>query len=198
MPSSNYEYVKLGAHKNPDFSTRKIVPISEWRTHPGAKPHNGPKQHRMWSDNTGGVDSDYSILILGQQVQFTDNIQPVCLPSKLLPNKDYALKEVWVSGWGYTHVGSNNGKVNYGKSSEFPKRVKLIVRDEATCRRNDKIHCEFCGRSTMLCAYGAGMYNATINTDSCQGDSGGNLFYVSYQIIGVSINVAAIRSTKTK
>ena len=184
LPLRNFKYVKLGAHKRSDVGNNKyydgtVVPILEWKTYPGAKPRKGPKVHGLWNDGTGGVDADFSILVLGKNVQFTNHIRPVCIPLK--KDQDYTNKEVWVSGWGNTKLGLKGGKTEYQKSGEVPKRVKLVVRDEKTCEdisfSEIGVNCEYCGRPTMICAYGVERFNATVNTDTCLGDSGGNIFY---------------------
>ena len=176
-----FKYVKLGAHSRSDRSTGEMIPITSWKTYPKARPNKGPQQQGWWDIDTGGVDSDFSILVLAWRVTFTKYIQAVCLPSAELPNSSYREKRVWVSGWGYTFVGLDRYlKAEYGRMSDTPKKVVQVVKDESSCRAHYRINCEFCGRSTMLCAYGEHQYNSTVNTDSCQGDSGGKRIFILF------------------
>ena len=154
-----------------------MVPVSKWVTHKDARALHGPSMPGHWDImKAGGADTDISIIVLARNVKFTSHIQPICLPSK--PDQEYSEMEMYVSGWGNTQMLKNQkGEINGHVTSDVPKRAKLIGISARNCRRRYKIDCDFCGKRTMLCAYGAKQYNRTINEDSCGGDSGGNIIY---------------------
>ena len=145
------------------------VAISKWITYKDARPLSGNVTHGNWSHKAGGVDQDISILVLARNVKFTIHVQPICLPSK--PNQEYSEKEMYVSGWGLTRILRNKeGVVDEYTQSNVPKRVKVM--GVSGCHGTG---CQFCKKRTMICGMGAKQYNATINEDSCGGDSGGNI-----------------------
>ena len=169
------KYVKVGEHSLKEVTSyEQSVPIFKWVTYKNARPERGPKQYGQWIRETGGIDGDYSILVLGKEVRFTQHVQPICLPP--LPDQTHSnFKVAWVSGWGYTKVNLNKGIVEYGELSDVPKRVPMLTINAKTCRGNSlRINCKFCETSTMICAYGKEKFNSSINVDSCMGDSGGN------------------------
>ena len=101
------KYVKVGEHSLKEVTSyEQSVPIFKWVTYKNARPERGPKQYGQWTKPTGGIYGDYSILVLGKEVRYTQHVQPICLPP--LPDQIHSNgKVVWVSGWGYTKVNSN-------------------------------------------------------------------------------------------
>ncbi|KAJ8668462.1 hypothetical protein QAD02_010125 [Eretmocerus hayati] len=112
-------------------------------------------RHELYFRNSTYLVNDIALLELEKTVRFTEEIQPICLPSKpYLPNL------LTVIGWGITEYG-----------------LKSQTLLEATVPRVDKQECElvykgfrFSGLNpNQICAGGEG------NKDSCSGDSGGPL-----------------------
>jgi len=98
---------------------------------------------------------DMSLLQLAQPVQFTDHIQPVCVPK----NVDNLLVEgtpCFVTGWGATSEG--------GPVSNHLQQVIVPFLTPEHCMQEYPNMID----DTMVCAGRAGV-------DSCQGDSGGPL-----------------------
>ena len=156
------------------------VPISKWITHRDARPLSGPVEHGHWSHQAGGVDQDISMLVLSRNVHFTAHVNKICLPSK--PDQEYAEKEMFVSGWGFTQIlrDPTTGVVDEWTQSNVPKRVKLIGVSGRLCRLRHRAGCHHCRKPTMICAIGIKQYNVTINEDSCGGDSGGMFMRYPY------------------
>ena len=162
----------VGGHNKSEIDGQ-LVSISQWFTHKDAVPSYGPKEQGHWDyPNTGSVDRDISIVILAKDVQFTKEIQPICLP--LVDNQDYLNAVTFVSGWGVTKVLDVDGKKEYKEMSDVPQRVMQITMSEDKCNKLNMNECNYCGESTTLCAFGSKKFNETINEDSCGGDSGGN------------------------
>jgi len=98
---------------------------------------------------------DMSLLRLTQPVQFTDHIQPVCLPA----NVDDLLvegKPCFVTGWGATSEG--------GPVSANLQQVIVPFLTPEHCMQEYPNMID----DTMVCA-------GRVGVDSCQGDSGGPL-----------------------
>jgi secreted trypsin-like serine protease len=98
---------------------------------------------------------DMSLLRLTQPVQFTDHIQPVCLPA----NVDDLMvegKPCFVTGWGATSEG--------GPVSNNLQQVIAPFLTLAHCQQEYPNMID----DTMICA-------GRVGIDSCQGDSGGPL-----------------------
>ena len=120
---------------------------------------------------SGILDWDFATVVLKYNVKFTNEIQPICLPT----TTDYAYsgKHVVVSGWGNTAMHLNaTGSPFSAKKSDVLKQTGLFVVNENTCRQSWKVNFN---ENTMICAYGAKHFNKTIVMDACQGDSGGNV-----------------------
>jgi len=98
---------------------------------------------------------DISLLKLSQPLQWTDHIQPVCIPK----NVDDLLVDnttMWVTGWGATSEG--------GPVSKQLRQVSVPSLSMAHCQQEYPNQVD----DTMICAGRKGV-------DSCQGDSGGPL-----------------------
>ncbi|XP_063985537.1 CLIP domain-containing serine protease HP8-like [Diachasmimorpha longicaudata] len=101
--------------------------------------------------------NDIALLRLTREVQFTDYVQPICLPktNKLPPR-------FWVAGWGKTEFRSSS-----------PIKLKLAVPfvNQSICENKYGMYNVRLG-SSQVCAGGE------IGKDSCRGDSGGPLMSV--------------------
>ncbi|KAK4881498.1 hypothetical protein RN001_004817 [Aquatica leii] len=111
--------------------------------------------HPRYSKKTG--DNDIGLLRLQYNINYTDFIQPICLPLGEGLIEKYT-KELTVSGWGATERGP---------SSEVKLKLQLPVLPYAMCQQKF-------GRianitDNQICAGGEK------GKDACQGDSGGPL-----------------------
>nr|CAB3264947.1 plasminogen-like [Phallusia mammillata] len=123
-------------------------------------------KHQLFNRIT--LQNDITLLKLTDDLTFTDNIQPICLPTS---NADLEPgRMTLVSGWGTT-LGTG--------SSSVLRQATVPLIDTEECR--EMINGVFQG---MICAgYKDG------GRDSCQGDSGGPLAGITdenrYELIGV-------------
>ncbi|KAE8622089.1 hypothetical protein XENTR_v10005089 [Xenopus tropicalis] len=111
-------------------------------------------QHEQYDPNT--EKNDIALVQLNEAVQFSDRIQPACLPSssaKLEP-----LTECYMAGWGVEEEGEES----------------VAIMQEAKVKRIDNKNCNITYHGAIkennLCA----SQNST-NMTSCQGDSAGPL-----------------------
>lgn len=110
--------------------------------------------HERWSFRT--IDFDYSLLELSEPVTFSEQVQPIELPSVDEVILDESACQV--SGWGNTK--------NSSESNEVLREATVPIVNQAKCNKtyNNRI------TPRMICAgYDEG------GKDSCQGDSGGPL-----------------------
>lgn len=109
--------------------------------------------------NTKTHDYDIAMVKLASPVNFTDNIQPICLP----PTDFNATgKMATVAGWGAT--------AEDGETSSRLREADIPVISKTQCQ--SAYGSNYPITENMLCAgYPQG------HKDSCQGDSGGPLFY---------------------
>jgi len=115
--------------------------------------------------NQGNKDNDIALLKLAEDIEFNEDVQPICLPDSKF--NDYTRNWGVVTGWGKTSFN--------GISSHVLKKAGLEVIS------NKSKYCvvgalgwgalgmEYPGQE-KICGYNEG-------TDSCQGDSGGPLVY---------------------
>merc|ERR1711973_82608 len=152
-------YVLLGDHSLTASEERKVK-VCKIKDHP--------------KYNSRTVNNDYSVPTLCEEVEFTDKISPVCLPSAQGVGAQYEGVNAVVSGW---------GTLSSGGSSPNTLRevvVKTMSRKKC-CASNTAYSCKKI-TAAMLCASNPGK-------DSCQGDSGGPLVTEGadgrYTLIGV-------------
>ena len=115
---------------------------------------------------------DFSLLELNEELTYSANVRPACLPQD--PNDDFIGAKAVVSGWGALAPHSNSTHIKH------PQHLQDVT---VTVTSNDK-----CGEyprdeitDKMMCAHNPGK-------DSCQGDSGGPLVTAingRYTLIGV-------------
>ncbi|XP_026227487.1 suppressor of tumorigenicity 14 protein homolog isoform X1 [Anabas testudineus] len=101
-------------------------------------------------------DYDIALLELSEPLQFTNTIQPICLPS---PSHIFpAGMSCWVTGWGALREG--------GQVSQLLQKASVKIINDSVC---DSVT-EGQVTSRMLCS---GFLSGGV--DACQGDSGGPL-----------------------
>ncbi|XP_072250598.1 suppressor of tumorigenicity 14 protein homolog [Leuresthes tenuis] len=110
--------------------------------------------HPNYNDFT--FDYDISLLELTEPLEFTNTIQPICLPSSshIFP----AGMPCWVTGWGALREG--------GQKAQILQKASVKIINDTVCN----VVTENQVTSRMLCSgFLAG------GVDACQGDSGGPL-----------------------
>lgn len=79
--------------------------------------------HPDWNFDSPSFDADLAIISLGEEIAFTDYIQPVCLPNGL---QNVVGIRGTVAGFG---VDRDNTLVNTNR----PKHVNLVIKDDRMC-----------------------------------------------------------------
>jgi len=126
--------------------------------------------------NYANFDNDIAILELSEDITFTANIKPACLPTSA--TKDYSDLASTISGWG--------GTIGYapGNRPQQPQQCTLKESVVKVLSPTSQKCSSFLGTTTStskLCAWAEG-------TDTCQGDSGGPLTVAEngkFTLIGV-------------
>jgi len=117
---------------------------------------NHPNYHRY--------DNDIAVLELSEDITFTANIKPACLPTSA--TKDYSNLAATISGWG--------GTIGWAPPGPKPQQPRQCTLKESVVKvlspTSQKCRSEIGTRASTikLCAWAEG-------TDACQGDSGGPL-----------------------
>jgi len=133
---------------------------------------NHPNYHK---DRWHHIYSDIAVLELSEDITFTANIKPACLPTSA--TKDYSNLAATISGWGGTIGWTGNRPQQPQQCTLKEGVVKVLSPTSQKCR-------SFLGTTTStirLCAWAEG-------TDTCQGDSGGPLTVAEngkFTLIGV-------------
>uniref|UniRef100_A0A2K6GGX5 Peptidase S1 domain-containing protein n=1 Tax=Propithecus coquereli TaxID=379532 RepID=A0A2K6GGX5_PROCO len=140
--------VKMGDRSIHEKNTSLVVPVKNVIVHP---------QFATFTT----VENDLAILKLLYSVNFTSNIQPICIPRETFQVE--AGTKCWVTGWGKTKEVENLPAeilqevevqvIRYEKCNEMMQKILSSARDIV--------------QKGMLCGYGGK------GKDSCQGDSGG-------------------------
>uniref|UniRef100_A0A672HUA0 Prothrombin n=1 Tax=Salarias fasciatus TaxID=181472 RepID=A0A672HUA0_SALFA len=146
--------VRLGKHNRAKFErgTEKIVAIDEIIVHPKYN----------WKVN---LNRDIALLHMRRPVQFTNEIHPVCLPSKavarLLMSQGFKGR---VTGWGNLKETWNPAARNL---PTVLQQIHLPIVDQDICRASTQVKIT----DNMFCAgYSP---DDTKRGDACEGDSGG-------------------------
>nr|XP_020493044.1 suppressor of tumorigenicity 14 protein homolog [Labrus bergylta] len=139
---------------------------SNWQTYSGMQDQykeDDSVQHRKLKRiishpdyNQMTFDYDIALLELSQPLEFTNTIQPICLPSSshVFP----AGTPCWVTGWGALREG--------GQKAQLLQKASVKIINDTVCN----VVTEGQVTSRMLCSgFLAG------GVDACQGDSGGPL-----------------------
>ncbi|XP_056236072.1 suppressor of tumorigenicity 14 protein homolog isoform X2 [Seriola aureovittata] len=138
---------------------------SNWQTYSGMQDqykHDGVERRslkRIISHpdyNQMTFDYDIALLELSEPLQFTNTIQPICLPS---PSHVFpAGMACWVTGWGALREG--------GQKAQLLQKASVKIINDTVCNTVTEGQVT----SRMLCSgFLAG------GVDACQGDSGGPL-----------------------
>ncbi|OCT72280.1 hypothetical protein XELAEV_18035255mg, partial [Xenopus laevis] len=134
----------LGLHDQAQLNTKDVVERKIKRI----------MAHIGFNDNT--YDNDIAVLELEKPVEYTDFIQPVCIPES---THDFPVgKPIWVTGWGALKEG--------GGAAVILQKAEIRIINQTEC--NKLLDGQLTPR--MLCA---GFVSGGI--DACQGDSGGPL-----------------------
>lgn len=119
--------------------------------------------HENYNPNSKAQENDIALIRLSWNVNFTDFIKPICLPtSETLRNREYEGIRLEVAGWGKTENAS---------FSNFKLKVGVDGVSNQQCNQAYSRHSVNLG-SGQLCAGGEKGF------DSCRGDSGGPLMAV--------------------
>lgn len=110
---------------------------------------------------------DIALIYLERNVEFTDTILPICMPSSpALRSKSYVQTNPFVVGWGKTQEG--------GQSAEVLMQLMIPVLTNQECREKYAKVGRYLAQEqfdeAVLCAGHLGG-----GKDTCQGDSGGPL-----------------------
>uniref|UniRef100_A0A672GEG4 Suppressor of tumorigenicity 14 protein homolog n=1 Tax=Salarias fasciatus TaxID=181472 RepID=A0A672GEG4_SALFA len=152
------------AHCFATFDTNYGVP-SNWQTYSGMQDlykFDGVQQRSLKriithpDYNRMTFDYDIALLELSKPLEFTNTIQPICLPasSHVFP----AGMSCWITGWGALREG--------GQKAQILQKASVKIINDTVCN----VVTEGQVTSRMLCS---GFLMGGI--DACQGDSGGPL-----------------------
>jgi len=151
-------YVTLGEHDLTRPDGEKKVRVCSVANHPNY--------------NQQSVDYDFAILTLCEEVSFTTDISPACLPTSSSTNYDN--RQAVVSGWGTLSSGGNTPNILH--------EVTINTMSNSQCSGSSTDYSSNDITARMLCASASGK-------DACQGDSGGPLVTQEsggyYTVIGV-------------
>ncbi|XP_029378356.1 prothrombin [Echeneis naucrates] len=146
--------VRLGKHNRAKFERgiEKIVAIDEIIVHPKYN----------WKEN---LNRDIALLHLRRPVNFTDEIFPICLPSrKVAQNLMAEGYKGRVTGWGNLKETWNPSARNL---PTVLQQIHLPIVDQDICRRSTSVRIT----DNMFCA--GYKPEDTHRGDACEGDSGG-------------------------
>uniref|UniRef100_A0A0A1WQS9 CLIP domain-containing serine protease n=1 Tax=Zeugodacus cucurbitae TaxID=28588 RepID=A0A0A1WQS9_ZEUCU len=148
-------FVRLGEHDLSTETETKHVDIDVVKS--VRHPNFGAQDRRY----------DIAVLYLEKNVEFTDYICPICLPSSpQLRSKSYVGYHPFVAGWGRLMEG--------GRSSNILQELQIEVMDNSVCRQayqaNNRLVSNQQFDNTIVCAGDLGG-----GRDTCGGDSGGPL-----------------------
>ncbi|TSQ58056.1 Prothrombin [Bagarius yarrelli] len=146
--------VRLGKHERAKYErgTEKIVAIDEIIVHPKYN----------WKEN---LNRDIALLHMKKPVSFTNQIHPICLPTKQIVNTLLSVGHKGrVTGWGNLKEAWTSSPQNLPAKLQ---QIHLPIVDQETCRKSTSIRIT----DNMFCAG----YSPEDNKrgDSCEGDSGG-------------------------
>ncbi|XP_037552449.1 prothrombin [Nematolebias whitei] len=152
--TSNDILVRLGKHNRAAFERgiEKIVAIDEIIVHPKYN----------WKEN---LNRDIALLHMRRPVTFTNEIHPVCIPSKQVART--LMTEGFkgrVTGWGNLKETWNPAQRNL---PAVLQQIHLPIVDQDVCRKSTAVRIT----DNMFCAGFKPEENQ--NGDACEGDSGG-------------------------
>ncbi|GAB0099246.1 hypothetical protein DMENIID0001_150960 [Sergentomyia squamirostris] len=109
------------------------------------------------------IDSDISVVVISQQVEFTQYIRPVCLWSGPVAQDSVVGRIGVVVGWGRDEHGNVN--------TPEPKKAEVPVVSDATCLRSNEAFSKITTDRTFCGGWRNG------SDGPCNGDSGGGLIF---------------------
>lgn len=109
-------------------------------------------------------ENDIAIIILTETVNFTDFVQPICLPKQSV--EDISSSGT-IAGWG---LRFSSEKIQNSENYRMLQKIVFNVIDARSCYTKFPIMARF-GAATMFCA---GFENA--GRSVCEGDSGGGFY----------------------
>ncbi|XP_025233544.1 serine protease 42 [Theropithecus gelada] len=149
--SSRLHYsVKMGDRSVYKENTSVVVPVRRAFVHPKFS-------------TVKAVQNDLALLRLHHPVNFTSNIQPICIPQENFQVE--ARTRCWVTGWGKTQEGER-------LTSEILQEVDQYIMRYEEC---NKIIKKALSSTTDIIKKGMVCGYKEQGKDSCQGDSGGPL-----------------------
>ncbi|KAF2905284.1 hypothetical protein ILUMI_00878 [Ignelater luminosus] len=136
--------------------------------------------HELYDPKDPSQTHDIALLRLSREVEFTDFIQPICLPlTQRLKNEYYIGQTMTVIGWGRTETRSQ---------SDIKLKVDIPIRSKSDCAPMYRKY-GVTLKSSQVCAGGID------SKDACGGDSGGPLIildktetehnYIEYGIVSL-------------
>ncbi|MGH0117442.1 UNVERIFIED_CONTAM: hypothetical protein FKN15_034629 [Acipenser sinensis] len=152
--TANDILVRVGKHYRAKFEkqTEKIVALDEIIIHPKYN----------WKEN---LDRDIALLHLRKPLTFTENIAPICLPTKAVAKTlMFAGFKGRVTGWGNLYETWTSSPQSL---PQVLQQIHLPIVQQETCRDSTKIRVT----DNMFCA--GFSPDDSISGDSCEGDSGG-------------------------
>ncbi|XP_016099655.1 prothrombin-like [Sinocyclocheilus grahami] len=147
-------FVRLGKHSRTKYErgTEKIVAIDEIIVHPKYN----------WKEN---LNRDIALLHMKKPVVFTNEIHPVCLPTKnIAKNLMFAGYKGRVTGWGNLRESWSSNPTNL---PSVLQQIHLPIVDQSICRNSTSVIIT----DNMFCA--GYQPDDTKRGDACEGDSGG-------------------------
>uniref|UniRef100_A0A672R127 Prothrombin n=1 Tax=Sinocyclocheilus grahami TaxID=75366 RepID=A0A672R127_SINGR len=146
--------VRLGKHSRTKYErgAEKIVAIDEIIVHPKYN----------WKEN---LNRDIALLHMKKPVTFTNEIHPVCLPTKnIAKNLMFAGYKGRVTGWGNLRESWSSNPTNL---PSVLQQIHLPIVDQSMCRNSTSVIIT----DNMFCA--GYQPDDTKRGDACEGDSGG-------------------------
>lgn len=136
------------------------------------------KQHPEWSISVLDRAHDIGLIELSEDVQFSDFIQPICLPSVLELENQFTEGEATIAGWGKTNPSQAGGSFILQVA-----QVRLIGNCECARRFPYQVTpLKICSMPT------------TAKQSHCSGDSGGPMMVFQdgrWSLVGISSFVSA-------
>lgn len=116
--------------------------------------------HPDWNFNKEQYEADISMVVLQEEAEFTNQIQPVCLPA---PSYDEVIGNGIVVGWGESETSLRNSEMK-------PKKVEIPAINSSFCYTRFPKLASFSSVHAFCGGYdGKG-------TAPCLGDSGGGFY----------------------
>ncbi|XP_043099213.1 prothrombin [Puntigrus tetrazona] len=146
--------VRLGKHSRTKYErgTEKIVAIDEIIVHPKYN----------WKEN---LNRDIALLHMKKPVVFTNEIHPICLPTKnIAKTLMFADYKGRVTGWGNLRESWTSNPANL---PSVLQQIHLPIVDQAICRNSTSVIIT----DNMFCA--GYQPQDSQRGDACEGDSGG-------------------------